>query len=446
MQTHGSQPCRPSNLALPPEPWKTNENPAGQGGVSEGGHAATLIVSEDTPPTSLPQAPKGYGNKHLKIERADVDGIAIPDGHRDVDPAVVEALAASMQRVGLLSPILLREPVALDCSEPAILISGRHRLEAAKSLGWDFIDCHFLHITDPAARVREIVENLHRAELTALERSNQSIEVVELYRLLDEEEKAAQVGQVSKGGRGKKGGKSNAAKQLGITRQELQRAEKIASIIPEAQAAAVGAGIADNQSGLLKVAEAAPEKQVEAVRNVARKRAQSRTERRQARIDAPRWRTDAEAAAATGKTREQLVEAVREAADRLGSTVAEPDDKDDGDGADVEFAPPEEIKKNILDSIERQKAITLAYKKVLKSQSLNQEMNNEVSTALGGLITILQSLQRTLASGRKSRPTVAMADDFSDTLAARMRQGESTGAPDDPFEIPPMLDRTRGAA
>jgi hypothetical protein len=39
-------------------------------------------------------------------------------------------------------------------------------------------------------------------------------------------------------------------------------------------------------------------------------------------------------------------------------------------------------------------------------------------------------------------PTVA--DDFSDTLAARMRQGESAGAPDDPFEIPPMFDRTGG--
>jgi len=40
--------------------------------------------------------------------------------------------------------------------------------------------------------------------------------------------------------------------------------------------------------------------------------------------------------------------------------------------------------------------------------------------------------------------SAVMVDDFSDTLAARMRQGESTGAPDDPFEIPPMFDRTGG--
>ena len=278
-----------------------NRNPAGaNGGVSELDHAATLIASEVTSTNAPAQArsapaPKGYGNKDRKIERCTVDDIAIPEGHRDVDPAVVEALAASMQRVGLFSPIFLREP-ASD-SEPAVLISGRHRLEAAKSLGWNFIDCCFFHITDPAARVREIVENLHRAELTALERSNQSIEVVELYRLLDEEEKAAQVGQVSKGGRGKKGGKSNAAKQLGITRQELQRAEKIAGITPAAQAAAVAAGIADNQSGLLKVAEAAPEKQIEVVRNVARKRTQSRTERRRERARAKMGLDETSAAA-----------------------------------------------------------------------------------------------------------------------------------------------------
>jgi hypothetical protein len=109
-----------------------------------------------------------------------------------------------------------------------------------------------------------------------------------------------------------------------------------------------------------------------------------------------------------------------------------PDDDDD-----VEFAPPEEITKNILDSIERQKAITLAYKKILKAPSLNREMEDEVSIALGGLITILQSLQRTLAAGRKHEVFAP---------SKKHEQGESTGAPDDPLEIPPMLDRTRGAA
>jgi hypothetical protein len=42
--------------------------------------------------------------------------------------------------------------------------------------------------------------------------------------------------------------------------------------------------------------------------------------------------------------------------------------------------------------------------------------------------------QKTIASDETIEATVA--DDFSDTLAARMRQGESTGAPENPFEDP----------
>lgn len=87
-----------------------------------------------------------------------------------------------------------------------------------------------------------------------------------------------------------------------------------------------------------------------------------------------------------------------------GSDVAlKSQDNSDGDDEgdeDAEFAPPEEIRKNILDSIDRQKAIALAYKKILKCPSLDHEMGAEVSAAIGGLITILQSLQRTLASRR----------------------------------------------
>lgn len=38
-------------------------------------------------------------------------------------------------------------------------------------------------------------------------------------------------------------------------------------------------------------------------------------------------------------------------------------------------------------------------------------------------------------------PPDTVTEDFSDTLADRMRRGESAGAPEDPYEIPPMLQR-----
>lgn len=186
-----------------------------------------------------------------RVETFEVDGIAIPDGRRDADPDVVKALAASMERVGLLSPILLREPAA--DGESAILISGRHRLEAAKSLGWDFIDCCFFHISDAEARMREITENLHRSDLTTLERAEQ----IEEWRVLCEEAARVQVAPSHPSERGLK----KTARELNTTREEIRRAEKIAKITPEAKAAAKAAGLDNNQSKLLEIAKAPAEQQ-----------------------------------------------------------------------------------------------------------------------------------------------------------------------------------------
>jgi ParB-like chromosome segregation protein Spo0J len=52
------------------------------------------------------------------------------------------------------------------------LVAGAHRLAAAKQLGWDNIECFILRDElDDQSRLWEIAENLHRAELTALEKS-----------------------------------------------------------------------------------------------------------------------------------------------------------------------------------------------------------------------------------------------------------------------------------
>ena len=55
-------------------------------------------------------------------------------------------------------------------------------------------------------------------------------------------EKLAQHGQVSdKGGRGVEGGLSAATREIGVTRQEAQRAVKIDQIAPDVKAAAIAA-------------------------------------------------------------------------------------------------------------------------------------------------------------------------------------------------------------
>jgi hypothetical protein len=62
-----------------------------------------------------------------------------------------------------------------------------------------------------------------------------------------EADKPAQVAPVS-GGRGNAGGDRQAARDLGVTRDEILRAEKISSIKAEAKGAAATAGVSHNQS------------------------------------------------------------------------------------------------------------------------------------------------------------------------------------------------------
>ena len=75
--------------------------------------------------------------------------------------------------------------------------------------------------------------------------------------------KPRQLDAVSVGGRGKKGGIREAARQLGLSEADIRRAIKVASLSPEAQQAAHELGLADNRSALLRAAdETTPEDQI----------------------------------------------------------------------------------------------------------------------------------------------------------------------------------------
>ncbi len=90
---------------------------------------------------------------------------------------------------------------------------------------------------EDAARLWEIAENLHRAELTALERAEN---IAEWIRLAD---KVGQLDPLSKGGRGNEGGVRAAAREIGVERMEARRAEKVASLSDDAKEAAREAGL-----------------------------------------------------------------------------------------------------------------------------------------------------------------------------------------------------------
>ena len=146
----------------------------------------------------------------------------------------------------------------------------------------------------------EISENLHRADLTVLERGEQETEWM---ALAEAEIPAAQVVQEETRVGYKsppvtpESGLSLAARNLPIPgatddakRKHLDRSVKIASIAPAAKEAAREAGLGDNQSALLAIAKVAPEHQAAKVAEIVKERAEPKhsiaTEREEALLAA----------------------------------------------------------------------------------------------------------------------------------------------------------------
>jgi N6-adenosine-specific RNA methylase IME4 len=112
----------------------------------------------------------------VTIKMVGLGGIAVSDHRlRKLRPEVVEELAESILQQGLLQPIRLR-PRSRGGSG-YILVAGRHRLEAVRSihkrkLGPDNIRAEIVDDTNAdAALLAEIDENLVRADLSPAERA-----------------------------------------------------------------------------------------------------------------------------------------------------------------------------------------------------------------------------------------------------------------------------------
>jgi ParB-like chromosome segregation protein Spo0J len=192
------------------------------------------------------------------IDTLSLDQIFVGDRLRPVNPVAVAALKESFAKIGMKTPISVR---FISNELGFQLITGLNRYTAAGELGWNRIAVRYETGTERDALQWEIAENLHRAELTELERSNH---IAEWIRLAEEDRKEpesvlAQLGpKLSARGREHEGrpasGVRAAARDLGIERHHAQRSVKIAAIAPAAKEAARELGLDDNQSALLKAA------------------------------------------------------------------------------------------------------------------------------------------------------------------------------------------------
>jgi ParB-like chromosome segregation protein Spo0J len=190
-----------------------------------------------------------------------------PNPLRPINDEVVKRLAASMEKIGLMTPVTVRH-IEDEESDRWVMMAGGHRLAAAKLLGWARIDVTEVECTDIEARLWEIAENLHRAELTKLQRDEQ---VAEWIRLTDEKIDASGVRTHQKAGQ-QPGGVNAAARELGVKKTSAHEAVKVASLSDEAKAAAVEHHLDDNHSALLEAAkETDPKAQVRKIVERAKK-------------------------------------------------------------------------------------------------------------------------------------------------------------------------------
>ncbi len=192
-----------------------------------------------------------------------------PDARPRTDEALL-TLAESINKIGLISPIRVRQ-----VGDGYEVTAGSHRLQAMDSLGWREVPCLIVNEDDVAAEMAMIAENVHRAELSKLERDEQIARWIELSgeqsavafvaSLPSSDEQAISVQVAPKLGR-PESGINRASRDLGIESTDAKRAVKVASLSEEAKAVARQSGLDDNRSALLAAAKhSTPEAQVRAL-------------------------------------------------------------------------------------------------------------------------------------------------------------------------------------
>jgi ParB family transcriptional regulator, chromosome partitioning protein len=202
------------------------------------------------------------------IKNFRVADIRVLGKHRPLVKEKVRMLADSIKAIGLKTP-----PTVRLSKKGPVLVTGRHRLAAVKKLGRNHIPCIVMRGDKIDRQLWRIAENLHRGDLTKLQRAENIKKWDELIKKRGKGGQAAQPG----GRQPHDKGLSKTAKQLGISREAVRRSKKIAGISPKAKKAAKKEKLDDNQAALLKAAKkSTPKGQTKTLRELAKNKQASR--------------------------------------------------------------------------------------------------------------------------------------------------------------------------
>ena len=99
------------------------------------------------------------------------------------DPESIDALADSIRRYGLLSPLIVRR----TAEQGYELIAGERRLRALRQLGAVSADAIVLNAADRDSALIALVENLQRVDLNFFEEAEGYLTAIRQYGLMQEE-------------------------------------------------------------------------------------------------------------------------------------------------------------------------------------------------------------------------------------------------------------------
>lgn len=189
--------------------------------------------------------------------------ILIGNRQRPIDRDYAAVIGASMKEHGQLQPIVVRATPAAE--RPYTLVIGGHRCTGAEIHEIEMLDAIVVKANSADAQMLELAENLHRRDLSALDRAY----FVQAYRDLWE----SKYGEVRRGGdqriklilwsdEGASGFTKAVADKLGLSAPSAKRLGFISSKLhPDLRASLQSTPAADNQSQLLALAKLEPQKQ-----------------------------------------------------------------------------------------------------------------------------------------------------------------------------------------
>lgn len=189
--------------------------------------------------------------------------IIVTDRLRAVDEDRALLLAANMKEEGLNVPIEVR--AAPKKPGKFILVTGGHRHAGATLLGWTEIDAVVLDLNPDRARLREIDENLYRADLSELDRAVFLAEKKRLYEKLNPQTKHGgdrRSDQAAIFGDLVPRFSEEACERLGMSERSLQRTLARAALEPEVRARIAGTPMANKGSDLDALLKLPPEQRM----------------------------------------------------------------------------------------------------------------------------------------------------------------------------------------